>query len=104
MRKARPTTTVRIKYLGLDLDVEFEVYPAQRGGMSDPSWDAGIDIEGVTLADHDVDISELIDNIKPKSMSLSTDVWDEIEALVMEEGEELRGEARYEAQKAAKYE
>ena len=68
----------QITYLGIELEVDYDPFPAQKGGMTDPSWDAGIDINGVTLEESDVDIMELLD---PPGTSFC---WEKIEALVIE--------------------
>ena len=67
----------QITYLGIELEVDYDTFPAQKGGMTDPSWDAGIDMNGVTSVHPGADLCELLEPTK-------RDHWAEIEALVIE--------------------
>lgn len=40
--------------MGKTYDVEYDIEPAQRGGMTDPSWDAYIDDVSVTCKGKDL--------------------------------------------------
>ena len=49
--------------MGKTYDVEYDIEPAQRGGMTDPSWDAYIDDVCVTCNGKDLptgNVSDLI--------------------------------------------
>jgi len=58
------------------MEVDFDPYPAQKGGFTDPSWDAGVDIEEVRIGD--VCIDELLESAQ----------FDFIAVLVMEAGKD----------------
>jgi len=64
----------QITYRGIELDIEYDPYPAENGGRESPSWDAYIEITGVTLVNPQDDLREILDN--------SGFRWDEIETLV----------------------
>jgi len=60
----------------LDIEVDHDPFPAQKGGRTDPSWDAGTDINGAVIANTDICLDEVIGSI-PSG-------WTDVEALVSE--------------------
>jgi len=67
-----------IKYNGLEFDVSYEQMEGQNGGHSNPSWAAGVDVSGVKLKGHDVDICDLLDGHWRWH-------WSEVEGLIIEQ-------------------
>jgi len=61
----------RITYNGVDLVVDFEIIPAQNGGMTDPSWDEYAELDKVWWKDSDV--TDLIITIDPDKVDYILD-------------------------------
>tara|TARA_R110000803_G_scaffold195683_1_gene258973 strand:+ start:1181 stop:1483 length:303 start_codon:yes stop_codon:yes gene_type:complete len=60
----------------IEIEVDHDPYPAQNGGRTDPSFEAGTDINGAVIAGTDINIDELIGSI-PKG-------WSDVEELISE--------------------